>query len=238
MISFVIVDDDKNYPELISSIITESLFDSEIEYRIRKYYDVESLMKSKVEPDILFLDIEINDTNGIDVAKYYRYNNTKTIVVFITAYEGYIKDSFGTNIFAFVLKSDLIKELPNVLKKLIEEQNRNYYISVNCDREKITVNVKDIITVTYEKRKVFLNTKDSLYELSYSSLKNFYKRLNNDFIFINSKVIVNMNYVKSIANQMVELNITKNCFPISKRKYSEVNNLYNKFLLERGKKWF
>lgn len=238
MISFVIVDDDKNYPELISSIITESLFDSEIEYRIRKYYDVESLMKSKVEPDILFLDIEINDTNGIDVAKYYRYNNTKTIVVFITAYEGYIKDSFGTNIFAFVLKSDLIKELPNVLKKLIEEQNRNYYISVNCDREKITVNVKDIITVTYEKRKVFLNTKDSLYELSYSSLKNFYKRLNNDFIFINSKVIVNMNYVKSIANQMVELNITNNCFPISKRKYSEVNNLYNKFLLERGKKWF
>lgn len=65
--------------------------------------------------DIAFLDIEMADIQGVELAKRIHELNPKVYVVFVTAYGKYAIDAFGVNTIGYVLKpydeEDIRKEL-------------------------------------------------------------------------------------------------------------------------------
>ena len=50
----------------------------------------------KNEPDVLFLDIELGDINGIELAKYLRNEFPTLIIVYITNHPDYVFSCFET----------------------------------------------------------------------------------------------------------------------------------------------
>jgi len=58
----------------------------------------------KFKPDVVFLDIEMPDISGIELAReFFRYNN-KSLIVFATAYDDYAIEAFELGAVDYILK--------------------------------------------------------------------------------------------------------------------------------------
>lgn len=103
MLRLAVCDDDKFVVEQIESYI-EQLKELSIVYEV--YFSAEEFYGHMFELDfdVYFLDIEIADKSGIELAKKIRQANQYAVIVFITSYSKYVIDVFDVNTFNFVLK--------------------------------------------------------------------------------------------------------------------------------------
>ena len=81
-----VCDDDKAAREHIVSLIKEQIQNAEI----MTFATGEEMLKVKNTFDISFLDVEMREVSGMDVANHIRQKeqgNTKSIIIFVTGYE-------------------------------------------------------------------------------------------------------------------------------------------------------
>lgn len=103
MLRLAVCDDDKIVVEQIEPYI-EQLKELSIVYEV--YFSTEEFYGHMFELDfdVYFLDIEIADKSGIELAKKIRQANQYAVIVFITSYSKYVIDVFDVNTFNFILK--------------------------------------------------------------------------------------------------------------------------------------
>ena len=78
----------------------------------------------KERPDLLFLDVELPDMLGMDLAiKVHEQQNWDMHIVFYTAYNKYLIDALRSYAFDFLLKPVASEELSVVLGRLRGEGN-------------------------------------------------------------------------------------------------------------------
>lgn len=105
--------------------------------------------------DILFLDIFMPESSGFDVAKKIRNMSLRTHIVFVTAKQELVYDSFEYHPFYFIRKQPikaLYTELEHVVKKLLvifkqEKQIDIIDSGVGCTQ----IAVRDILYIKSEK---------------------------------------------------------------------------------------
>ena len=85
----------------------------EVEYNIFEYENIQELKQNLGNIDILLLDIEIGEDSGIDVKNYIEEMRLDIIIIFITSYDSYIKESFGINVLGFIDKNEVKEKLPD-----------------------------------------------------------------------------------------------------------------------------
>ncbi|MDD5796490.1 MAG: response regulator [Oscillospiraceae bacterium] len=61
-------------------------------------------MENNVSYDLAFLDIQMNEINGIPLAKNLMARNSKVVIFFVTAYNGYQDDAVDLRAFRFFEK--------------------------------------------------------------------------------------------------------------------------------------
>jgi len=82
---------------------------------------VEKLMESRVE--VLFLDISMPKTNGMQLAEALHKLKNPPQIVFVTAYSEYALDAFGVNAVDYLMKPVETERLEQALDK-VEERLR------------------------------------------------------------------------------------------------------------------
>ena len=79
------------------------------------------------EYDILILDIEMEDVDGIAVKNYFQNRKKDTIIIFVTSHDEMMSQAFGVNVMGFVTKKYLDSQLPvmldNAIKRVINTVN-------------------------------------------------------------------------------------------------------------------
>lgn len=73
---------------------------------------------SEKETDIAFLDIEIGDMNGVELAKRIKETNPHCDVVFCTGYSSYAADAFGLGASDYLLKPITREKIEHALSLL------------------------------------------------------------------------------------------------------------------------
>lgn len=76
----------------------------------------------KLKPDIVFLDIEMPEINGFEVAKATEQENYQ--LVFVTAYDHYALDAFGTNAIDYLLKPARPSLIEKCINKILYQEGR------------------------------------------------------------------------------------------------------------------
>nr|SUY21480.1 two-component response regulator [Clostridioides difficile] len=66
---------------------------SSIQSRTRNYYI-----------DIIFLDIELGKSNGVDIAKTIRKHSKDTIIIFVTGFSDYVFHGYDVGALNYILK--------------------------------------------------------------------------------------------------------------------------------------
>jgi two-component system LytT family response regulator len=119
MITAVLIDDDSNLREGMMGLL--ELYAPEIKI-IGEAEDVETgaAIIEKLHPQVVFLDIMLNDGTGFDILEQLAKRNDKTTphIVFITAHEEYAIKAFRFSALDFLLKPVDPDELQKVIGKI------------------------------------------------------------------------------------------------------------------------
>lgn len=70
--------------------------------------------------DICFLDIDMPDMNGIDLAEEIKKRNDQTLIVFVSFQEDYVFQSFRVHPFSFVRKSCFEEDIARTIRDAVK----------------------------------------------------------------------------------------------------------------------
>ena len=118
----IIVDDDKPAIESLSDALV-NFPDVEI---VGMALTGESGLKlvEELEPDVLFLDVEMPDMSGLDFLATMNSGGVDCDVVICTAFDNYMLSAFRQKAFDFLLKPVDSDELEIVMQRLTEKRDR------------------------------------------------------------------------------------------------------------------
>lgn len=125
-ISAYIVDDDKDSRSHLQQTINEFLPDTmEI---VGLAEDPEKALKEvpELNPQILFLDIEMPRMSGLDLARQLHDKGYHGKIVFVTGHEEYMLKAIRANAFDYILKPFSVDEIMEVVKRYRQEVSRPF----------------------------------------------------------------------------------------------------------------
>lgn len=166
-------------------------------------------------PDLVFLDIDMPDMTGLQVAQSIKNENIKAEIVFTTAYQDYAYKALKIEPLDFLTKPFCIGDLEIVVKKYMvkaekkmQEQKLDKFIHSQSNQSKISlptssgilvVDIKDIVYITADSFKTILYLQDRSVETVNKSLSRLIELLNSSVFFqINRSQYINLNYLQRI----------------------------------------
>jgi DNA-binding LytR/AlgR family response regulator len=160
--------------------------------------------------DILFLDIQMPDINGIEFSK--TVNKKNTAVVFTTAYSEYAVDGFNVDAIDYLLKPiEYDRFLKSVYKAkeyvdyLGSQEMQDGYIFVKSDYQMVKINLKDILYIEGldDYIKIYLPQKNIL---TLMTLKTIAQKLpSKEFLRIHRSYIVPVTRIENISKSKIKI---------------------------------
>jgi two-component system LytT family response regulator len=130
MIRSVIVDDEKPSREVLHNYLRDYCPDVEVVAAANSVKSAVKIIK-KLEPELVFLDIELGDGKGFDLLE--SFENPGFRVIFITAYSEFAVKAFRFSAADYLLKPVKVDEL----KEAVEKVKNIYGKSISPDTFKI-----------------------------------------------------------------------------------------------------
>ncbi len=115
-LNIIILDDRKIVVQGSLSVVEEVLPNANIFGFTKPFEAVEFAKKKKIS--LIFLDIEMGKTNGLDVCKNFLEINPRTNIIFLTAYVEYSFEAWSTGASGYLLKPITAENLRAQLKNL------------------------------------------------------------------------------------------------------------------------
>jgi Response regulator of the LytR/AlgR family len=210
MYNIGICENDKKICAEIEDCIIRYLKDEGIQAETYVWFTGRGLcnyLKSGNSLDLLFLGMEQPNDSGMKVAEYIRNDlgDYNMQIVFFTEKEKYTKQVFKAHPLELIIKPVTEEQIISVLDfsfKVINRYKRKFEFQVGTDYYFIPYD--DIMYFYSEKRKIRIITKDGE-ESFYGKLSDICKKLPKNFIVIHKSYIVNMDYIKRYAYEVLEL---------------------------------
>ena len=115
-LNVIILDDRKIVVQGSLSVVEEVLPNANIFGFTKPIEAVEFAKKKKIS--LIFLDIEMGKTNGLDICKNFLEINPQTNIIFLTAYIEYSFEAWSTGASGYLLKPITAENLRAQLKNL------------------------------------------------------------------------------------------------------------------------
>lgn len=222
----LICDDEQSYVNEIKKHIELFLTENNISFEIDTFTDGENLLNCKKHYDIAFLDVEIGNIKGTDIAKVLKKINNYIVIFIITSYSKYLDDAMDLNVLRFIVKPIDAKRLYAGMKKAISLiDNSAVDVFLKNDKTLVKIPINDIMFVEVEGKRTIVQTANIKY-YSNNRLKFWKERLSPSFFFqVHSSFIVNMKYISQYCRDEIEINKTYK-IPIAYRKQTEFKNYF------------
>lgn len=196
----VVVEDNSILREREIEAIRKALKD--YDYKIVEYSDFTKELKKLIQtPDfkIYVLDIELQNSSGIDIANYIRdFDDTSEIIMCSFHYElEYKVLKSKLKILDFVSKYDnAYVNLTNLILEVFNKHSRKV-LKITDKGAILFIVMKDILYISKEKntRKCVIKTFNNEYLVN-KNLEEIKQELNSDFIQVSRNCIVNQNNVE------------------------------------------
>ncbi len=160
--------------------------------------------------DLLFLDIDLGDETGIEVAAWVAKNYPDMITIFITGHREFAEEAFEVEAAGYLVKPYDIKKMENVVRKAVDLLSKRSVpemtneIVITDENVKKKINRRDIFFIQRQQSKSIIQTKDKEYQV-YETLTSLCERIGDGFIRVNQGEVVNITMIKEIKGNSVYL---------------------------------
>ena len=164
-----------------------------------------------LQPDLLFLDIEMPDINGLE---FIDSMQSQPKIIITTAYREYAVEGFELNVLDYLVKPIPFPRFVKAIDKFLELQkpettqthnNTFTSITIKADRKNVRIELSDILYIEGVKDYVKIVLRDQSILTKYS-IGNFHKTLPPDqFIRIHKSFVVAKNKVTAFTSHDVEI---------------------------------
>lgn len=228
-----VCDDEEVICEQIRSMIQEQLPECQVD----TYQSGQLLLEREQNYDILFLDIQMEGINGMEIARALRKKGEAMVLIFITGRKEYVFEAFDVSAFHYLLKPVEKEKLVPVLGRAVKEVKKNKQQSskqlfVKTKQRNITINVADILYIESRRRKVEIHTIKGNVEL-YASMKDLENDLDKRFYRCHRGYLVNMAYILEYRKDSIDLYNGETIY-LAKEKYGDFVKAYMHYLQKGG----
>jgi DNA-binding LytR/AlgR family response regulator len=235
----IIVDDEPLALEILESHINNT---EGLELAKKCVHAIEASEAIKKEnPDVVFLDINMPEVSGLDLAQSL---SGGPLVVFTTAYEEYAVEAFEINAIDYLLKPispDRFSKAVDRVKEYVdlrsndsstqpeELESEEDFIYVKSEQRLIKIAYNDIFYIEALADYVKIHIAGNKRIITLQTMKNMAAKLPADkFSRVHRSFIVNLKYIKSLSTNKIELNDKQ--IPIGKNYKEDFMNKINKNL--------
>ncbi len=200
------------------------------EVSILPFFEGKSVLEQREKIDILFLDIEMPEIDGIEVGEHFRKRNKNCKIIMATAREDRFKEAFKINAYRFVSKPYNMEEIGEALESCYK---------TFVGKEKIQLYEKRVVYEVCQKDISYIRAYNSYVEAKVgnhimrkdSSLNKIEEILNIQLFYkVNKAYVINLMKVEDYKNGKIFIDGQEISVPRRKRKKFEI--AFQKFDLE------
>lgn len=237
MIRIAIVDDEKIILNSIHKKIEKILYDLNVEFEIQDFTIGKIALKEITEKefDIIFLDIDMPEVSGMEIAKIIRMQEENIDIVFITNKDELVYDAIKFAPFRFIRKSRFDEEIPEALHNFIDKLHRSksLYIFSTSNGKKAVQPVRiRYIEVSSHKLSIHLLNESFITNGNLKDIEEVFCTYG--FIKIHQSFLVNFRFINYIKRNEVILD-NGTVLPLSRSRYEKTKFEYMRLSREDWK---
>lgn len=190
------------------------------------------LLKSNIRFDIIFLDIEMPNMNGIETAKELREWDVNSKIIYVTNHDTFKNRAYKVHAFDYISKPVREKAIYDVLKEAVRYldcASEKQIFAFKTENGIVTLELEDIYSFEYLSRRVIINSAQGKYTASYS-LKELYEKFKKyNFESPHKSFIVNLLHIKCIKYFSIQMD-NDEIIPLAQKRAVEFKARFNDFL--------
>jgi len=236
--NIAVCDDDRTTREQIASLIREQEPDADVII----FETGEDMIKSQGNFAISFLDVEMKEISGIDVAKHMREEQEKrgrekSIIIFVTGYREYMEDAFDVNAFHYLVKPLDEMKFCTVFERALKEvsaktKQKKLSVIVKHNGMQKKVLVKDIYYIESSNKKVVFHTKDGKID-TYGRMEDWEAELGDSFYRCHRGYLVNLEKIIAYNVDTIDV-INGDSIILAQKKYADFIKAYMRYAKDGG----
>lgn len=224
----------KKYKTMLKKIIS----DRQLEIDIECFYSGISLLETVKEDrdgfDIIFLDILMEQLNGVETARRIRDMKSRAIIIFLTSSEEYIFDTMGIKAMAYLMKDELTNQnLEKIFLEAIKktDERKDNVLCFEKDNGTYQISYQDVCFIKVYNGYYYIHHWDGvIFENNDSEILK--KLENKGFYQVHPQYIIGLRYIDTIEkNQVILSDQSHNVIPIDKSLAEGLKIAFADFML-------
>ncbi len=235
MLQIAICDDEHFYREKIKHLLEQYFEGHSLAYTIQTFMSGKEFLstcENNVKYDIVFLDINMEQIDGIQTASQIRAFHTSTFIVFVTAFIDYALEGYKVNAIRYIMKDTLETAVPECMNAILQKMQMAQ-VSFPFTDGKRSIYTDNILYIESNRHKCTFSYMNSAAGETGITAYHLYEKLDTieqtlsafSFLRVHKSYLVNMKHICKISNYTVFLDTGKK-LPIPKLRYQTVKEQF------------
>ena len=233
MLRIAICDDEKYMSDKIKMMVSDYFCGKNMDIAISQFSSGEELLKDNGTIDILFLDIQMKEMDGMETARKLRNRKFKGVLIFITVLKEMVFRSFEVQAFDYLVKPIEASYFERTMERLLDTMKNASESSLLVQKgyESRIVLLEEIVFCEIIDRKVYLHLTSSEIIDFYDRIENLETKLDSSFYRCHRSFLINLKYLKSYKNGTAYMEGGAK-IPVSRLRSKEFSNVILQYMRE------
>lgn len=233
MLRIAICDDEKYMSDKIKMLVSDFFCWKNMDIVISQFSNGKELLKYDKTIDILFLDIQMKDMDGMETARKLRSRKFKGVLIFITVLKEMVFQSFEVQAFDYLVKPIEASHFEKTMVRLLDSMKNASESSLLVQKgyESSIILFDEIVFCEIIDRKVYLHLASSEVIDFYERIENLETRLDSRFFRCHRSFLINLKYLKSYKNGTAYMEGGTE-IPVSRLRSKEFSNVILQYMKE------
>ena len=231
MIHIAICDDEKHMSDHIRTLVSDFFRKKNREISLRMFSSGEELLNYNGQIDILFLDIQMKDMDGMETARRLRADKFRGFLVFITVLKEMVFQSFEVQAYDYLVKPVDDKQFEKTMERLyasIRSADENNLL-VQKGYESHIIRKDEIVFCEIIDRKIYLNLASGEVLDYYERIENLESKLDSHFFRCHRSYLINLKHLKGYKNGTACMDNGKE-IPVSRLRSKEFSGVVLQYM--------
>lgn len=219
-----ICDDEAADITYVENLVKKWAAEREKEILVDRFFSAEAFLfeyENKRDYDILLLDIEMKEMDGVTMAKRIRQENESIQIVFITGYSDYISEGYEVAALHYLMKPVKEEKICSVMDRAVQKvQHNERMLYLDVSGEMIRIPLYEIRYLEVLRNYVTIHAKQD-YTVK-KTLSEVEKELDERFFKAGRSYLINLKLVRRVTKTEVYLSDGA-VIPLPRGQYEAIN---------------